>query len=90
MPALFLLIGRALEIRDRTTRLRHLGALSGVYVVMCSSLVWLWYSHPSGWASFAGSNAYVWITIGLLVAISWPQIRASSPVDLRMAIRQRV
>jgi alpha-1,2-mannosyltransferase len=90
MPALFLLIGRALEIADRPTRLRHLSALSGVYVVMCSSLVWLWYAHPSGWASFAGSNAYVWVTIGLLVAISWPQIRASSPVDLRIGIRQRV
>ena len=63
--------------------------LAGVYVVMCSSLMWLWYAHPTGWAAFPGSNAYVWISLGLVVAVAWDRIRATlrplaySFVDLR-------
>lgn len=38
------------------------------YVLLCSSLVWIWRFDASGPMGFAGSNAYVWLTVLLLVA----------------------
>jgi alpha-1,2-mannosyltransferase len=65
LPALFLLLGDALDRRDR----RRLAALAAVYVVLSSSVVWLWWGGSSGWAAAVGSNTYVWICLGLLVAV---------------------
>lgn len=85
MPALFLLVERTLAVPGRWRAV----PLAGVYVVMCSSLVWCWWAHPTGWAAFPGSNAYVWISLGLLVAVAWDRIRStvrplhSSFVELR-------
>jgi alpha-1,2-mannosyltransferase len=36
------------------------------YVVLCSSVVWLWRFDASGITGFLGSNAYVWLTLWLL------------------------
>ena len=47
-------------------RLRIAGAL---YVALCSSVVWLWFDDASGIDGFLGSNAYVWITLGLLLKL---------------------
>jgi alpha-1,2-mannosyltransferase len=49
-----------------------------LYVVLCSSVVWLWFDGASGIDGFVGSNAYVWITLGLLL---WLPI-GQSPVNL--------
>ncbi|MFF7167781.1 glycosyltransferase 87 family protein [Streptomyces sp. NPDC008086] len=48
----------------RAGRLRIAAAL---YAVLCTSVVWLWFDDASGVDGFVGSNAYVWITLGLLV-----------------------
>ncbi|MFJ4468350.1 glycosyltransferase 87 family protein [Streptomyces sp. NPDC089424] len=40
-----------------------------LYAVMCTSLVWLWYDDASGVDGFLGSNAYAWITLGLLLGL---------------------
>jgi alpha-1,2-mannosyltransferase len=64
LPALFLLLADALDRRDR----RRLIWLGAVYVIMCSSIVWLWFSGGTGVVAAIGSNTYVWISLGLLVA----------------------
>lgn len=64
LPALFLLLGRALAVR------RGLIALAAVYVVLSSSVVWLWWADPHGWSGFVGANAYVWITVALMLALT--------------------
>ncbi|MFK0117844.1 glycosyltransferase family 87 protein [Streptomyces sp. NPDC090994] len=50
----------------RTGHPRVAGAL---YAVLCTSVVWLWTDDASGVAGFLGGNAYVWITLGLLLAL---------------------
>ncbi|HEX9999614.1 MAG TPA: glycosyltransferase 87 family protein [Actinoplanes sp.] len=77
-PALFLLASRALD-RPEVARRRRLAVLAAVFVVLSSSVVWLWWGHPFGWRAFPGSNAYVWISLGLLVAL---------PLD-RLPVRAR-
>jgi len=57
-------------------RLRIAGAL---YVVLCSSVVWLWFDDASGVDGFLGSNTYVWITLGLLLGLPVGQPRVSRP-----------
>jgi alpha-1,2-mannosyltransferase len=70
MPALFLLLDRTLA-GSIAPRGRRLGVLAAVYVVMSSSVVWLWWSDPLGWAALPGSNAYVWITVAVLLAVTY-------------------
>ncbi|MDH6622683.1 alpha-1,2-mannosyltransferase [Streptomyces sp. LBL] len=53
----------------RAGRPRVAGAL---YAVLCTSVVWLWFDDASGIDGFLGSNAYTWITLGLLL---WLPIR---------------
>jgi alpha-1,2-mannosyltransferase len=48
----------------RAGRARLAGAL---YAVLCTSVVWLWFHDASGVDGFLGSNAYAWITLGLLL-----------------------
>ncbi len=40
---------------------------AGLYAVLCTSVVWLWFDDSSGVDGFLGSNAYTWITLGLLL-----------------------
>ena len=50
-----------------------------LYVVLCSSVVWLWFDDASGIGGFVGSNTYVWITLGLLLGLPVGQSRADRP-----------
>jgi alpha-1,2-mannosyltransferase len=65
LPALFLLAGDALDRRDRV----RMAVVAVVFVVLSSSVVWLWWAGPSGWVAAIGSNTYVWISLGLLVLL---------------------
>ncbi|MEU6217471.1 glycosyltransferase 87 family protein [Streptomyces sp. NPDC047022] len=67
----WLLPSFAVLVRER--RLRIAGV---IYVVMCSSVVWLWFDDASGIDGFLGSNTYVWITLGLLLGLPAGQSRA--------------
>ncbi|WP_250000891.1 glycosyltransferase 87 family protein [Actinoplanes sp. M2I2] len=79
LPALFLLADAA--VRDRSGR--RLGVLAAVYVVLSSSVVWLWWSGGSGLLAAIGSNTYVWISIGLLLAVPFREPTAAvSPPKL--------
>ncbi|RMB83076.1 glycosyltransferase family 87 protein [Streptomyces shenzhenensis] len=57
----------------RTGHPRTAGAL---YAVLCTSVVWLWFEDASGVDGFLGSNAYTWITLGLLLGLPVGQPRA--------------
>ncbi|MET8944324.1 glycosyltransferase 87 family protein [Streptomyces sp. NPDC004542] len=60
--------------------------LAGVlYAVLCTSVVWLWYDDASGVDGFLGSNAYAWITLGLLLGLPCGQPSAFRPPLARKA-----
>jgi alpha-1,2-mannosyltransferase len=65
LPALALLLEAGLRGRRRGV----LTVFAVLYVLLCSSVVWLWHADSTGVLAFAGSNTYVWITLGLLVAL---------------------
>ena len=48
-----------------------------LYVVLCSSVVWLWRDDPSSMDGFLGGSTYVWICLGLLAL--WPQASSRPP-----------
>ncbi|MFI5890874.1 glycosyltransferase 87 family protein [Actinoplanes sp. NPDC051513] len=70
IPGLFLLLDRAMRTPAVVPRRRRLAVLAAGFVVMSSSIVWLWWAHPMGWDAFAGSNAYVWISLVVLAALA--------------------
>jgi alpha-1,2-mannosyltransferase len=65
LPALFLLTDAALRDRSRP----RLAALAVVYIVLSSSVVWLWWAGADGLLAAIGSNTYVWISLGLLLTV---------------------
>ena len=84
IPGLFLLLDRALRAPDRRRILTVLGI---GFVVMSSSIVWIWWAHPHGWAAFPGSNTYVWISLAVLAALT---LRRREVVEVLGRVRERV
>jgi alpha-1,2-mannosyltransferase len=64
IPALFLLL--AASMGDR----RRLAVMGAGFILMSSSIVWLWWAHPHGWAAFPGSNTYVWLSLAVLLTLT--------------------
>ncbi|QFQ95305.1 DUF2029 domain-containing protein [Streptomyces phaeolivaceus] len=63
--------------------LRHrrlLPLAAALYVLLCSSVVWLWFDGAAGIGGFVGSNTYVWITLGLLLWLPVGQPRTIRPL----------
>jgi alpha-1,2-mannosyltransferase len=81
-PALLLLLDNALAASDPRRRRNLLRFLIFSYVLLCSRLVWAFHEewdNPLGWFL---SNAYVWISIALLVALPIrPRRVPKSPAD---------
>ncbi|MCX4911076.1 glycosyltransferase 87 family protein [Streptomyces sp. NBC_00878] len=73
LPSLALLVEAGLRRR------RLLWIAGGLYVLLCSSVVWLWFDDASGIDGFVGSNTYVWITLGLLLGLPVGQARVNRP-----------
>lgn len=74
VPALAVLVDAGLRADAggpgrRRLRLRLLRWAVALYVLLCSSVVWLWSWDATGIDGFLGSNTYVWISLGLLVAL---------------------
>lgn len=70
LPALILLVDAAYRARAGSRRRRRLlGFAIVAYLVLISRLVWIWERDFSGVIGFLGSNAYVWISAVLLVAL---------------------
>ncbi|MFF2060747.1 glycosyltransferase 87 family protein [Streptomyces sp. NPDC058200] len=66
IPALVVLTDTALRRGHRERRL-PLALCAALYVVLCSSVVWLWRWDSTGADAVLGANTYVWITLGLLL-----------------------
>ncbi|MFB7460726.1 glycosyltransferase 87 family protein [Streptomyces sp. NPDC056188] len=58
---------------------RRLRIAAVLYGLLCSSVVWLWFDDASGLGGFLGSNTYVWITLGLLLALPTGRPCVASP-----------
>ncbi|GAA2480646.1 glycosyltransferase 87 family protein [Winogradskya humida] len=52
-----------------------------LWILLSSSVVWLWWADPSGPVAFAGANAYVWIALGLLLFLPVRRSPDDHPVD---------
>ncbi|MFD7898074.1 glycosyltransferase 87 family protein [Streptomyces sp. NPDC059743] len=74
IPALVVLTDTALR-GERRERRALLAVCAVLYVILCSSVVWLWRWNSTGLGAFLGANAYVWITLGLLFVRLSPQNR---------------
>jgi alpha-1,2-mannosyltransferase len=65
---------------------RHRPRIAGIlYAILCSSVVWLWFQDASGLDAFVGSNAYTWITLGLLLWLPVGQPGVGRPPLFRRA-----
>lgn len=70
LPALILLVDHAYRAPAGSSRRRRLlGFAIVAYLVLISRLVWIWERDFSGVIGFLGSNAYVWISLALLVLL---------------------
>ncbi|MFE3743462.1 glycosyltransferase 87 family protein [Streptomyces sp. NPDC059134] len=65
VPALIVLADAAWTGPEGGRRVRQ-ARCAALYVVLCSSVVWLWRWDSTGPDAFLGANTYVWITLGLL------------------------
>lgn len=86
-PALVLLVDAGLRsgVTRRASLVMLLGA-GAAYVILSSSVVWLWSAgpgvpgHPAGLTGFLGSNAFVWVCVGLLLLLPARRM-AAAPTD---------
>ncbi|MEV0216180.1 glycosyltransferase 87 family protein [Micromonospora sp. NPDC050695] len=70
VPGLVVLVASTLPWppSDRVAR-RRLYAAGVAYVVLCSGLVWVFSNGWAGPVGFVGVNAYLWVSIGMLVLL---------------------
>jgi alpha-1,2-mannosyltransferase len=78
LPAMILLVDRGL-VKGLSKRRRNwlLGLAAFTYAVMCSRLVWAFNGKFDTWYGWVGSNAYVWLSLALLVAV--PLVPVAAP-----------
>jgi alpha-1,2-mannosyltransferase len=74
LPALILLVDHGLAAPGDSTRRRRLLWFAGfAYALLISRFVWIWERGAEGVLGFLGSNAYVWVSIALLLALPVPE-----------------
>jgi alpha-1,2-mannosyltransferase len=79
LPGLILLVDRGLVAGLSKRRRNWLLGLAGfTYLVMCSRLVWAFNGGFDTFPGWVGSNAYVWLSLVMLVAI--PVATSKAPV----------
>ncbi|MDG4769854.1 glycosyltransferase 87 family protein [Solwaraspora sp. WMMD792] len=94
LPALILLVDNGLAAARGSRRRRALLGFAVVgYLLLISRLVWIWReSDAANVAGFVGSNAYVWVSLGLLLFLPvrqldrsarWPAPAAGRPITSR-------
>ncbi|MER6996612.1 glycosyltransferase 87 family protein [Streptomyces sp. NPDC000410] len=70
IPAVAVLADKGLRSAPGSVeRRRMIGWTLGIYALLCSSIVWLWRWNDGGVPGILGSNAYVWISLGLLALL---------------------
>jgi alpha-1,2-mannosyltransferase len=86
LPALILLVDRGLAPGVSRRRRRWLvGFAALTYAVMCSRLVWAFNGGFDTFPGWVGSNAYVWLSLIMLVAL--PVSGSSAPASVPRAGR---
>jgi hypothetical protein len=60
---------------------RHRRWAAAAYVLLCSSVVWLWWDGLAPGA-FLGANTYVWICVALLIGLPTRQMEEGQPVSV--------
>jgi alpha-1,2-mannosyltransferase len=80
LPALVLLGDAGLRAEPGARRVRLLATFAGTYLLLCSSFVWLWWNHPNSIDGVLGGNAYVWVSVALLIGLP---IRRDLPGQVR-------
>jgi alpha-1,2-mannosyltransferase len=82
LPAIILLVDNGLAPQaSRRRRYWLLGLAIVTYGVMCSRLVWAFNGKFETFGSWFGSNAYVWLTLLLLVALP---LRTAAPPPIKV------
>jgi alpha-1,2-mannosyltransferase len=70
VPGLVLLAQCGVRAAPRSTRRRRLLVTSAAaYLVLCSSVVFLWRFEAGGLDGFLGGSAYVWVCLALLLSL---------------------
>jgi alpha-1,2-mannosyltransferase len=84
LPALILMVDRGLAPGVSRRRRRWLVGFAAVaYAVMCSRLVWAFNGGFDTFPGWVGSNAYVWLSLIMLVAL--PLAGSSAPASVAHA-----
>ncbi|WP_428982891.1 glycosyltransferase 87 family protein [Phytohabitans maris] len=77
LPALILLVDRAIAARDR----RLIAFAVFAYGMLISRFVWIWERGSPGVSGFVGSNMYVWLSIALLLLLPIPDRSGGPPLS---------
>ncbi|GAA0952035.1 hypothetical protein Vau01_004520 [Virgisporangium aurantiacum] len=82
LPAMILLVDRGL-VKGLSKRRRNwlLGLAAVTYAVMCSRLVWAFNGKFETWYGWLGSNAYVWLSLIMLVAVPLAPVPATAKAE---------
>jgi alpha-1,2-mannosyltransferase len=79
LPALILLVDAGLAAPPGSRRRRRLlGFAAFSYALLISRFVWIWEKHPHGLVAFVGGNAYVWVSLALLLSVPVPAAAGSA------------
>jgi alpha-1,2-mannosyltransferase len=99
VPPLVLLVDAGLRAGvSSRARVAMLSAAGLAYLILSSSMVWLWSAgpdvpeHPAGLTGFLGANAFVWICVALLLWLPARRMAAARTDELagsRLAISRR-
>jgi alpha-1,2-mannosyltransferase len=92
LPAVVLLLDTALATPDRRQRRRRLRFAIFTYALLCSRLVW---TFPGDWGNpfvWFMSNAYVWISIAMLVVLPIRTLRPApaEPAGAGVRLHERI
>ncbi|MBV1855261.1 glycosyltransferase 87 family protein [Catellatospora tritici] len=85
IPALAITVRVALA-EAAARRRRLLWGTGTAYVILCSSVVWLWWYHHSGLGGLLGGSAYVWVTLALLVGMPLRPAKTAVTVPVPVAV----
>jgi alpha-1,2-mannosyltransferase len=92
LPALVLLVDHGMAAPPGSRRRRRLLGFAGfAYALLISRFVWIWEKGSGGVLGFLGGNAYVWVSVALLLALPLPEGTPPTPEDgdRRIADRER-
>jgi alpha-1,2-mannosyltransferase len=93
IPALIIIADAAI-VAEGEQRVRLRKTAITLYIVLCSSVVWLWGTNSSGIYGFIGSNTYVWVGLILFflvpVVVTQPAAQPAFIPSPRLALQSEI